>query len=123
MKKLLMSLALVSILANAAVSASEVMPSDASCGPPRGLCPDINSAFAAQWTVPHGDHVPGEMPHAGSGKQARAVVDTSAGRCGGGGVAEAWPMSLYAPLVGDGHQAQANAFADGAIFDPIGSGT
>ncbi|MBS0432722.1 MAG: sulfate ABC transporter substrate-binding protein [Proteobacteria bacterium] len=57
------------------VHAANLTLLNVSYDPTRELYADINRAFAAQWKAQHGDNVTVQMSHAGSGKQARAVVD------------------------------------------------
>jgi sulfate transport system substrate-binding protein len=58
-----------------AVQASEVTLLNASYDPTRELYQDVNSEFAKAWKAKTGDTVTINQSHAGSGKQARAVID------------------------------------------------
>jgi sulfate/thiosulfate transport system substrate-binding protein len=56
-------------------SAANVTLLNVSYDPTRELYKDINTAFAAQWKAKTGDNVTVNQSHAGSGAQARAVID------------------------------------------------
>ncbi len=75
MKKLGLTLALLSTLITTSLHAKDVTLLNVSYDPTRELYRDINTAFAAQWKAQHGDNVTIQMSHGGSGKQARSVVD------------------------------------------------
>jgi sulfate/thiosulfate-binding protein len=60
--------------ASAAPSASVTLL-NVSYDPTRELYAAINPAFAAEWKEKHGQEVKIDQSHAGSGKQARAVID------------------------------------------------
>jgi sulfate transport system substrate-binding protein len=55
--------------------AKEIKLLNVSYDPTRELYTQINAAFAAQWQARTGQQVTIEQSHAGSGKQARAVID------------------------------------------------
>jgi sulfate/thiosulfate transport system substrate-binding protein len=59
----------------APASAGEVTLLNVSYDPTRELYKDINAAFAKDWQQRTGDEVTIEQSHAGSSKQARAVID------------------------------------------------
>lgn len=75
MKKFQVLLVLLGALSIAPAYARDVTLLNVSYDPTRELYRDINTAFAAQWKVRHGDTVTIRMSHGGSGKQARSVVD------------------------------------------------
>src|SRR5690349_20279059 len=54
---------------------AEVKLLNASYDPTRELYAAVNAAFARQWEARTGQKVAIEQSHAGSGKQARAVID------------------------------------------------
>lgn len=56
-------------------SAAELRLLNASYDPTRELYQEINPLFVAQWKQEHGGRLRIEQSHAGSGKQARAVID------------------------------------------------
>ncbi len=58
-----------------AANAANVTLLNVSYDPTRELYKDINAAFAQQWKVKTGDTVTINQSHAGSGAQARAVID------------------------------------------------
>jgi sulfate transport system substrate-binding protein len=55
--------------------AKEIRLLNVSYDPTRELYTAVNAAFAAQWEARTGQNVTIEQSHAGSGKQARAVID------------------------------------------------
>lgn len=58
-----------------AANAANVTLLNVSYDPTRELYKDINAAFSAQWKAKTGDIVTIKQSHAGSGAQARAVID------------------------------------------------
>lgn len=69
---------LTGILAVALVTplfAKDLKLLNASYDPTRELYVDVNSAFAKQWAAKGNGNIKIEQSHAGSGKQARAVID------------------------------------------------
>jgi sulfate/thiosulfate-binding protein len=58
-----------------AKEAKEIRLLNVSYDPTRELYTAVNAAFAAQWEARTGQKVTIEQSHAGSGKQARAVID------------------------------------------------
>ncbi|MFO1478430.1 MAG: sulfate ABC transporter substrate-binding protein [Verrucomicrobiota bacterium] len=74
MKKLTQTLALLA-LAAATASAAEIKLLNASYDPTRELYQAYNAEFAQYWKAKTGDTVVVQQTHAGSGKQARAVID------------------------------------------------
>src|SRR5690606_4252460 len=56
-------------------SASRVRLLNVSYDPTRELYHEVNEAFAAQWKAQTGQEVVVQQSHAGSGSQARAVID------------------------------------------------
>jgi sulfate/thiosulfate transport system substrate-binding protein len=68
-------LALVAAATLNAANAATVTLLNVSYDPTRELYKDINTAFAAQWKAKTGDTVTINQSHAGSGAQARAVID------------------------------------------------
>jgi sulfate/thiosulfate transport system substrate-binding protein len=70
----LLAIALVGI-AGSARAQSAVTLLNASYDPTRELYQDIDGAFAKQWQAKTGQAVTINQSHAGSGKQARAVID------------------------------------------------
>ena len=66
---------LVAALAAGAAQAGNVKLLNVSYDPTRELYKDINAAFAQQWKARTGDDVTINQSHAGSGAQARAVID------------------------------------------------
>jgi sulfate/thiosulfate transport system substrate-binding protein len=77
--KLFVLLAALSLLNSAtsvsSAQAKEIKLLNVSYDPTRELYQDINSAFAKQWKEKNGDIVSVQQSHAGSGKQARSVID------------------------------------------------
>ena len=78
----LAALAAVAALASAggcggdgSASASRVRLLNVSYDPTRELYHEVNEAFAAQWKAQTGQEVVVQQSHAGSGSQARAVID------------------------------------------------
>ncbi len=68
-------LALSLLLACTRPHAAEITLLNASYDPTRELYADINAAFARTWKSKTGDTVLIQQSHAGSGKQARSVID------------------------------------------------
>ncbi len=68
-------LALLAAASLTAANAANVTLLNVSYDPTRELYKDINAAFAAQWKAKTGDIVTINQSHAGSGAQARAVID------------------------------------------------
>lgn len=62
-------------LASSSAIAKEVKLLNVSYDPTRELYQEINAAFAKSWKEKTGDAVVIQQSHAGSGKQARAVID------------------------------------------------
>jgi sulfate transport system substrate-binding protein len=73
MNKLALALAAFATLATA--NAGNVTLLNVSYDPTRELYKDINAAFAKDWKTKTGDTVAIKQSHAGSGAQARAVID------------------------------------------------
>jgi sulfate/thiosulfate-binding protein len=59
--------------------AKEVTLLNVSYDPTRELYAEVNAAFAQQWKAKSGDTLTIKQSHAGSGKQARSVIDGLAG--------------------------------------------
>jgi sulfate/thiosulfate-binding protein len=74
MKKLTLFILLACALA-ATASAKNIKLLNASYDPTRELYEEYNKAFAAYWKTKTGDDVQIQQSHAGSGKQARSVID------------------------------------------------
>src|ERR1700674_3539873 len=55
--------------------AAQITLLNVSYDPTRELYEAVNAQFAKDWKAKHGDDVPINQPHGGSGKQARAVID------------------------------------------------
>ncbi len=70
----LLSLALLAFTPLGA-TAKDITLLNASYDPTRELYQDYNAAFAKYWQAKTGDRVTIQQSHAGSGKQARAVID------------------------------------------------
>ncbi len=68
-------LVLLGWLAGEPAGANEVRLLHVSFDPTRELFADINTAFSKEWFQKTGDTVTIDQSHAGSGKQARAVLD------------------------------------------------
>jgi sulfate/thiosulfate-binding protein len=76
--KLVLTIAFAVVAAAAlrvTVEAKEIKLLNVSYDPTRELYQDYNPAFAKYWKEKSGDTVTIEQSHAGSGKQARAVID------------------------------------------------
>jgi sulfate/thiosulfate transport system substrate-binding protein len=73
--KLLLATALGLSLAAGTVSAKELKLLNVSYDPTREFYQDFNTAFAKYWQQKTGDQVKIQQSHAGSGKQARSVID------------------------------------------------
>src|ERR1044071_5573419 len=73
MKTLTLFLAVAGLLS--AAEAKEIKLLNASYDPTRELYQNYNAAFAKYWQEKTGDTVTIQQSHAGSGKQARAVID------------------------------------------------
>ena len=69
------SLALLACSASGPPATQEIKLLNASYDPTRELYAAVNVAFARQWEAKTGQHVTIEQSHAGSGKQARTVID------------------------------------------------
>ena len=65
----------VLLLATASVQAAEVTLLNVSYDPTRELYSEFNAAFAKEWQKQSGDKVSFRQSHGGSGKQARGVID------------------------------------------------
>ncbi|MDZ4184965.1 MAG: sulfate ABC transporter substrate-binding protein [Desulfuromonadales bacterium] len=65
----------VLLLATATVQAAEVTLLNVSYDPTRELYTEFNAAFAKEWQKQSGDTVRFRQSHGGSGKQARSVID------------------------------------------------
>src|ERR1700687_3834969 len=63
------------LLASAMFAAGPIKLLNVSYDPTRELYQDINAAFAKQWKAKTGQDVQISQSHAGSGAQARAVID------------------------------------------------
>jgi len=72
--KQLVAIALA-LVAGASALAKDVKLLNVSYDPTRELYEEYNKAFAAYWKNKTGDNVKIEQSHAGSGKQARSVID------------------------------------------------
>ncbi|HUO98629.1 MAG TPA: sulfate ABC transporter substrate-binding protein [Rhizomicrobium sp.] len=66
---------LAAAIAAGAAQAANVTLLNVSYDPTRELYKDVNAAFAKQWKAKTGDVVTINQSHAGSGAQARAVID------------------------------------------------
>jgi sulfate transport system substrate-binding protein len=75
LRKSLVLVLSVLLLATAAVQAAEVTLLNVSYDPTRELYTEFNAAFAKEWQKQSGDSVRFRQSHGGSGKQARAVID------------------------------------------------
>ncbi len=69
------ALALVALATFTAANAGNVTLLNVSYDPTRELYKDINAAFAKDWKAKTGDNLSVKQSHAGSGAQARAVID------------------------------------------------
>jgi sulfate transport system substrate-binding protein len=69
------ALALAALATLTAANAGNVTLLNVSYDPTRELYKDINAAFAKDWKAKTGDTVTIKQSHAGSGAQARAVID------------------------------------------------
>ena len=69
------TLAVAMVLATASVNAQAIELLNASYDPTRELYQEINEAFAKQWKEKTGEDITIQQSHAGSGKQARSVID------------------------------------------------
>ena len=69
------TLAVAMVLATASVKAQAIELLNASYDPTRELYQEINEAFAKQWKEKTGEDITIQQSHAGSGKQARSVID------------------------------------------------
>ena len=67
--------ALAGLLLSLNLPAGEIKLLNASYDPTRELYKEFNSAFARHWKEKTGDTVKIQQSHAGSGKQARSVID------------------------------------------------
>jgi sulfate transport system substrate-binding protein len=67
--------ALLAVLASGNVQAADVQILNVSNDPTRELFKEINPVFAKYWKAKTGDTVTINQSHAGSGKQARAVIE------------------------------------------------
>ena len=65
----------VLLLATVSVQAAEVTLLNVSYDPTRELYSEFNAAFAKEWQKQSGDKVSFRQSHGGSGKQARGVID------------------------------------------------
>ena len=73
-KKLIQSTLAIALIAPAA-HAADLTLLNVSYDPTRELYQDFNKVFAKQWKARTGDNVNIKQSHAGSGKQARSVID------------------------------------------------
>src|SRR5215472_8126990 len=78
MKKLICGLGIL-VIAASYLSAKDISLLNVSYDPTREFYQDFNSAFANYWQAKTGDKVTIKQSHAGSGKQARAVIDGLSG--------------------------------------------
>lgn len=69
------ALALIALATLTAANAANVTLLNVSYDPTRELYKDINAAFAKDWKAKTGDNLSVKQSHAGSGAQARAVID------------------------------------------------
>src|SRR4051794_12007398 len=60
---------------SSSIAAADLTLLNVSYDPTRELYQQINAAFAKQWQATNGDKVSIKQSHAGSGKQARSVID------------------------------------------------
>ncbi len=67
--------AVLAVLASSNVQAADVQILNVSNDPTRELFKEINPVFAKNWKAKTGDTVTINQSHAGSGKQARAVIE------------------------------------------------
>src|SRR3954462_14544855 len=75
LKSLAATLLLASIAFAPAASAKDVTLLNVSYDPTRELYKEINAAFSKEWKAKTGDNLTIQQSHAGSGGQARAVID------------------------------------------------
>lgn len=73
MNRLTLALAAAILIAGPAVASPALL--NASYDPTRELYKDINAAFAKEWKAKTGETISIRQSHAGSGAQARAVID------------------------------------------------
>ena len=66
---------ILAVIVAAPLFAKDAILLNASYDPTRELYVDINAAFAKQWSAKGAGNVTIKQSHAGSGKQARAVID------------------------------------------------
>jgi sulfate/thiosulfate transport system substrate-binding protein len=74
-KRIRAALAALALVATSAVFAADITLLNVSYDPTRELYQDFNAAFARHWKAKTGDNVVVRQSHAGSGKQARSVID------------------------------------------------
>jgi sulfate/thiosulfate transport system substrate-binding protein len=65
----------IALITTASAVAKDIKLLNVSYDPTRELYEDFNKAFVAHWKTKTGDNLKVEQSHAGSGKQARSVVD------------------------------------------------
>ena len=75
LKRSLVLVVSVLVLATATVQSAEVRLLNVSYDPTRELYTEFNAAFAKEWQKQSGDTVRFRQSHGGSGKQARSVID------------------------------------------------
>jgi len=75
LRKSLVLVLSILLLATASVQAAEVTLLNVSYDPTRELYTEFNAAFAKEWQKQSGDKVRFRQSHGGSGKQARGVID------------------------------------------------
>ena len=73
--RVFVSLAVAMVVATASIPAQATELLNASYDPTRELYQEINEAFAKQWKERSGEDITIQQSHAGSGKQARSVID------------------------------------------------
>ncbi len=78
MKKLICGLGIL-VIAAGYVAAKDISLLNVSYDPTREFYQEFNNAFAKHWKTRTGDTVLTKQSHAGSGKQARAVIDGLSG--------------------------------------------
>jgi sulfate transport system substrate-binding protein len=75
LKRSLVLVVSVLLLATASVQAAEVILLNVSYDPTREFYSEFNAAFAKEWQKQSGERVTFRQSHGGSGKQARGVID------------------------------------------------
>src|SRR5438093_7230657 len=75
MLRKMLSITILGVVATAASLAAQSTLLNVSYDPTRELYQDFNAAFAKYWQATTGQRVAVKQSHAGSGAQARAVID------------------------------------------------